>query len=108
MWTSPWFRVLSSPPGIAARTSLSRFRARKYRFAPASWLIPSTSAVSARLSCSKCRSASTSRSIGSSVLSASWTRSSRSARWAAWVGEVCRPRSIEARAAELASGRASR
>ncbi len=49
----------------SASRSLSRFRARKYRLAAASWLMPSTSAASARPSCSKCLKASTSRSIAS-------------------------------------------
>ena len=63
-------QIPSQPPGIVARTSLSRFRARKYRLAPASGRIPSTSAVSARLSCSKCFKARTSRSIGSRLFEA--------------------------------------
>ena len=79
-----------------------------YRFAPASSVIPRTCAVSARLSSSNCRSAITSRSRGSSSLRASWTRSTCSARIAAFEGEVSRPRSIEARAAELAWGKGSR
>src|SRR5215471_12484616 len=70
-------QIPSQPPGIDARTSLSRFRARKYRLAAASGLIPRTSAVSPRPSSSKCFKARTSRSIGSSVLRASWMRSSR-------------------------------
>ena len=79
-----------------------------YRFAPASSVIPRTCAVSARLSCSKCRSATTSRSRGSSALSASWTWSTCSARIAACEGDVSRPSSIEASAAELAWGKGSR
>ena len=37
-------------------------------------------------------------------MSASWRRSFRSARTAAWLGEVSRPRSWAASAAEVASG----
>ncbi len=68
-------------------------------------LMPSTAAASATVSCSKCRRASTSRSIGSMALSAVWSRTFLSARTAASLGRVRCPRSWAARAAEVAPGK---
>src|SRR5712692_3824026 len=62
--------------------------------------MPSTWADSAAVNSSKCRSARTSRSTGSRALSASCKRRMRSARIAAWLGEVCLPSSWAASAAE--------
>ena len=68
--------ALRRPPGSSgppARIALSRRRARTNRWLAAASPMPSTWAVSALVSSSKCRRASTSRSIGSMPLSASWT-----------------------------------
>src|SRR5262249_5225261 len=71
-------------PGVFSSTSRSRSRARMYRLLAADFASPRTSAVSLFVSSSKCRSTSTSRSMGSMALSASWRRSCISALTAAW------------------------
>src|SRR5205814_8122290 len=53
------------------RISLSRSNARQYRWLAAEGRMANTCAVSALVNCSKCRKASTSRSSGSMLLSAS-------------------------------------
>ena len=79
-----------------------------YRLAAAASSMPSDPRRLGRLSSSKWRSARTSRSIGSRRVQGLLDRSIRSARTAAWVGEVCLPRSWAARAAETAAGKAPR
>src|SRR5262249_6453791 len=95
-----------SPPSkfvSPARDSLRRSRARTYRLLAAAGWMPSTAAVSRLLSSSKCRSARTSRSIGSRPSRACWSWSRVSARCAAWLGEVKSPINSTIRAA-LAAG----
>src|SRR5262245_38623548 len=56
--------LLSLKPGMLSSMSFKRTRARPYRWLAASSRKPRTWAVSEFVSCSKCRSAKISRSIG--------------------------------------------
>ncbi len=90
-------RQASSLFGItSSMISLSRFSARTYRLLAAVFCIFKTSETSLLLSCSKCRKAKTSRSIGSIESSADRSFIARSSRMAPWLGDVTSPASRDA------------